>query len=443
MVEVITASDVGEFEASPATQVVVSQDSDKNETPTDASPSARSNSSATMIAQIADTSSQLSISDESVSVPISEGNGLEVTEQTTPTQAANVQTPPQELVITLGETSRGPVDWKPSVKGSPHLFIIGIPGQGKSVTTSHILIEMARQQVPALVLDFHGQFGDAQGSYACASQVQRLDASDGLPFSPFEVIEQNGKTDWKQNSTALADIFAYVVGLGGIQKDLLQNAIQDAYKTHGYATDDVSERVIPTTEEVLKNIEQREQKQKVRNVAARCRPLLEMDLFKPIAGDSSLLAQIRQGLVIDLHDLMSETLQLAAGAFVLRKLYRDMFRWGTASGIRLAIVLDEAHRLAKDVTLPKLMKEGRKYGIAVVVASQGLSDFHPGVLGNAGTKVIFRTNYPESGKLARYVQPRNFQEAAAQIEQLTVGNAFVQTPEMQQGVVVHMRSSEL
>jgi DNA phosphorothioation-dependent restriction protein DptH len=276
-----------------------------------------------------------------------------------------------------------------------------------------------------------------------ASQVQRLDASDGLPFSPFEVTEQNGKTDWKLNSIALADIFAYVVGLGGIQKDLLQNAIQDAYKVHGYAADDVSERTLPTTQEVLKNIEQREQKQKVRNVAARCRPLLEMDLFKPVAGDSSLLTQIRQGLVIDLHDLMSETIQLAAGAFVLRKLYRDMFRWGTANAIRLAIVLDEAHRLAKDLTLPKLMKEGRKYGIAVVVASQGLSDFHPDVLGNAGTKVIFRTNYPESGKLARYVQPRTFQEAAAQIEQLNVANAFVQTPEMPEGVVVHMRSSEL
>ena len=62
---------------------------------------------------------------------------------------------------------------------------------------------------------------------------QGVDASQGLPFSPFEVMLQNGKTDWKQNSAALADIFAYVVGLGGIQKDLLLIAIQDAYKAHG------------------------------------------------------------------------------------------------------------------------------------------------------------------------------------------------------------------
>ena len=355
----------------------------------------------------------------------------------------NLESAQPELVVTLGDTSKGSVDWKPSVRGSPHLFIIGIPGQGKSVTINHILVEMARQQVPALVLDFHGQFGGSDSSYALASGVQTVDASQGLPFSPFEVLAQNGKTDWKSNSAALTDIFAYVVDLGGIQRDLLLQAIQDAYKARGHATGVVTDQTLPTTEEVLKNIEQREQRQKVRNVAARCRPLLEMDLFRPVAGKSDLLAQIRQGLVIDLHALYTESLQLVVGAFVLRKLYRDMFSWGQASSLRLVIVLDEAHRLAKDVTLPKLMKEGRKYGISVVVASQGLSDFHPGILSNAGTKIIFRTNHPESKKIAPYIQPRNPQEIATRIEQLTVGNAFVQTPEMEQGVVVHMRSSEV
>ena len=95
-----------------------------------------------------------------------------------------------------------------------------------------------------------------------------------------------------------------------------------------------------------------------------------------------------------------EQVQRAAGAFVLRKVYREMFRWGQTRQLRLAVVLDEAHRLARDVTLPKIMKEGRKYGVAVVVASQGVEDFHPDVLGNAGTKVAFRCNYPQSRKVA-------------------------------------------
>ena len=146
---------------------------------------------------------------------------------------------------------------------------------------------------------------------------------------------------------------------------------------------------------------------------AHAYPAIEMDLFKPDGTGRNLLTTVRSGLIIDLHNLYIETVQLAAGAFVLRQIYKDMFRWGIAEQLRLAIVLDEPHRLAKDVTLLKLMKEGRKYGIAVVVASQGMSDFHPDVLGNAGTKIIFRTNYPESRRIAGFIRARPGQDLAA------------------------------
>jgi DNA helicase HerA-like ATPase len=123
-------------------------------------------------------------------------------------------------------------------------------------------------------------------------------------------------------------------------------------------------------------------------------------------------------------------MQLAAAAFVLRKVYKDMFVWGESETIRLAIVLDEAHRLARDISLPKIMKEGRKFGIAVVVASQGLADYHPDVVGNAGTKVIFRTNFPMSKRVAGFLRTRKGVDLAAAIEQLDVGEAYVQTAEM-------------
>ena len=68
----------------------------------------------------------------------------------------------------------------------------------------------------------------------------------------------------------------------------------------------------------------------------------------------------------------------------------DMTTWGKTDKLRLAIVLDEAHRLSKDITLPKLMKEGRKFGIVIIVASQNNKDFHEDVLQNAGTKIVFQ-----------------------------------------------------
>jgi hypothetical protein len=94
-----------------------------------------------------------------------------------------------------------------------------------------------------------------------------------------------------------------------------------------------------------------------------------------------------------------------------------------------ADVLDEAHRFARDVTLSKIMKEGRKYGVAVVVASQGVDDFHKDVLGNGGTKVAFRCNYPQSKTVVGFLRGRRSQDVAEALEQLSVGQAYVSTPD--------------
>jgi DNA phosphorothioation-dependent restriction protein DptH len=135
-----------------------------------------------------------------------------------------------------------------------------------------------------------------------------------------------------------------------------------------------------------------------------------------------------------------EQVQLAAGAFVLRKVYREMFRWGQTRELRLAVVLDEAHRLARDVTLPKIMKEGRKYGIAVVVASQGVDDFHKDVLGNAGTKVAFRCNFPQSRAVAGFLRGRAGQDMSVALENLSIGQAYISTPEQAEARKVFMAS---
>lgn len=368
-----------------------------------------------------------------------DGNGFSAT----PTEKlpALSDAMPPEVVVPLGESGDEPVEWRPGTKGSPHLFIIGIPGQGKSWTTTRILNELGRQQVPTLVLDFHGQFADPDGSFMRTVHPSVVDAARGLPFSPFECSVGNGADGWMANCFALAEIFSYVTGMGVIQRDLIRTTLQEAYRAHGF-TDDEEEELIeldyPTAEEVMRRIERKEQERHVSNVAARCRPLLEMNLFRPLKDAPDMLTAIREGLVVDLHNLYTEELQVAAGAFVLRKLYKDMFHRGNADRLRLAIVLDEAHRLAKDVTLPKLMKEGRKFGIAVIVASQGVNDFHPDILSNAGTKVIFRVNYPDSKKVAGFIRGRSGQDLAKHIEQLQVGTAYVQTPEMPYGSLVHM-----
>ncbi|RAQ94730.1 ATP-binding protein [Thermogemmatispora tikiterensis] len=342
--------------------------------------------------------------------------------------------------ILLGQAASGPVYWQPAIQGSPHLFILGIPGQGKSWTIEHLLSELSQQGVPALVLDFHGQFADPQGRFYQRVHPNVLDAARGLPFSPFECSVSG--SDWRKNTVAISEIFAQVANLGDMQRDVVYTAIRDAYRAHGFEDDlseeEQSELTYPSLQEVFRRIGQQEQQRHISNVTARCRPLLDMDLFRPGSSSINLRSLIGNGLVIDLHTLYAEVLQLSAGSFMLYKIYKDMFQWGPTARPRLAIVLDEAHRLAKDRTLPKLMKEGRKFGIVVIVASQSLSDFHPEILQNAGTRIFFRMNSPESRKAASVIQTGRGSQAAEHLERLSVGYAYVQTPETSRALIVRM-----
>jgi len=352
----------------------------------------------------------------------------------TPAVAATVtpaQAPPPEFPesvrVLLGRTLPPEEDvvWEASTSGSPHLFILGIPGQGKSETTIRLLRGAADEGLPALVFDFHGQFGsDARRP----SSMTVYDAVEGLPFSPFELTEGGGRLAYRINATSIAEIFGYVCNFGDIQRDVFYEALVRAYEDHGHGGPSPSG--IPTIDEVRVQLATVEKERGVQNVAARCRALLEYGLFTDNTG-VTVQDLIRQGVVIDLHGFAEvEQAQVAAGAFLLRKIYRDMFSWGQTGRLRLAIVLDEAHRLAKDTTLPKLMKEGRKFGVVVLVASQGLDDFHPDVLANAGTKIIFRTNYPQSRKAIGFLRTRTGRDLSDELEQLPVGNAYVQTPAM-------------
>ena len=317
-----------------------------------------------------------------------------------------------------------PVTWRISTKGSPHAFILGIPGQGKSVTTRRIIREFARQGLPSLIIDFHGDMAAAPPPGA-----QVIDAAQGLQFSPFE-LPSTAPHVVNQTAWEVAEIIEYVCGLGEIQRGHVFNGLRQAYGAIGG---------VPTMAQFGAAVEEAEREARGRNARDRIRPLVDFGLFADAPADT-FASSWSDGAVVDLSGLTLETVQLAAGAFILRKVYREMFRWGQADRLRLAVVLDEAHRLAKDVTLPKLMKEGRKYGISVVAASQGMADFHRDVLANAGAKIIFRTNYPESRTTAGFLRGNDGQDLSQQLEQLAVGCAYVSVPDHVRARKVYMSS---
>ena len=183
------------------------------------------------------------------------------------------------------------------------------------------------------------------------------------------------------------------------------------------------------------HLEAVEAEAKGRHARERVRQLTDFGLFAD-AGEG-IFDPRSSGMVIDLSKIQLEQVQLAAGAFLLRKIYREMFLWPQDSTLKLAIVLDEAHRLARDVTLPKLMKEGRKYGVVVIVASQGTADFHKDVLGTQAPKSCSGQTFPRASRWLD-MRGRTGQDLSQEVEKLGVGQAYVSTPDMPQARRVFM-----
>ena len=325
----------------------------------------------------------------------------------------------KNIDVTLGSDKNGQIGiWSVSTTGSPHALIVGIPGQGKSVTTRQIIRECESKGLPSVIFDFHGDMRDG-----LKDSARIIDVAAGLPFGPFEQVGAT-KAEVNGNALEVAEIIAYVCDLGEIQQNHVYEAIKLAYQECGWLGEGLGDRV-PSIAEFVKALEKVEATKKGKNALTRLTPLTDFGLFDQVEGSLDFLSRTT---VIDMSQLRLEGVQKAATAFVLRKIYKEMLKAGPADAMQLMIVLDEAHRSARDATLPKLMKEGRKFGIGVVVASQQISDFHPNLLGNVGLKIAFRTNFPESKKVAGMFVDQTGRDISGQIESLGVGEAFVSIP---------------
>lgn len=312
------------------------------------------------------------------------------------------------------------VNWNVSTKGSPHAFVLGITGQGKSVTTRHVISTFAEQGLPSLVIDLHGDMAASPPIGASVLDVR----TDGLGFSPF-YLSGHSVADISESAYEIAEVFAYVCDLGEMQLANVFKAIKNAYAAVGWQNGEKGSR-LPTIEEFAEHVEVVEKGARGKNARERLLPLTDFGLFQENSKAFDPRG-VGGGLVVDLHKFKLEQVIRAATSLILRKVYREMFLWPQDSSLKLAIILDEAHRMAQDPTLPKLLKEGRKYGVACFVASQSISDFDDDVKNNSGTKIVFRTNYPESKDVAGLIRGAEKVDFAKQIEQLRVGEAFVST----------------
>lgn len=139
--------------------------------------------------------------------------------------------------------------------------------------------------------------------------------------------------------------------------------------------------------------------------------------------------------VLDVSGLPAEVLGAVVGT-MLRLVYDALF-WAmdlAVGGRRqpLLVVVDEAHRFlpqggdtAAHRIVARVAKEGRKYGVGLMIVTQRPSDVDPGVLSQCGTMIALRVTNGQDRSAVSSSIPDDLGDLTALLPSLRTGEALV------------------
>ncbi len=283
-----------------------------------------------------------------------------------------------------------PIHWDIEAEKNPHLIVLGTSGSGKTETLKSVVGEFNQKKVPSLIIDFHNEYSDI------ATNVLDLRKKT---INPLE-FNENQKPE--NIIYEVADIIKKIFKLGEIQESILRQAIRQSYQEYGI---DLKKKArykeFPTFQDVEKNIYRQEDssnKSVINSLTSRIEALFDIDIF---SGGTNIEYKdmFKDTTVVELKDFPTEKVKSTIAEFFLKKLSYYIYSLERNKKIRMYTIIDEAHRLMyENSPLDKLLRESRKYGIGVILASQRPSDFNETVLANTGVLLSFQCNLDKDAK---------------------------------------------
>jgi DNA phosphorothioation-dependent restriction protein DptH len=327
----------------------------------------------------------------------------------------------QRASIPLGtdlDTGR-PVVWDPYASSNPHVLILGESGSGKTYTASRLVLELARAHLPSIVFDYGQGFSLQHAPPAFRDDVRTIELHlnrDGIAINPFEIfsVDTHGPATVAQR---VADTFARVYPRLGVQQHaLLRRAVLELLADAGITRQDP--RTWTQSPPPFRDLEEKINEYTssgdsgIRRAAASAGPhvstLFFFNTFRKTGHAlswSDLIAHQNEVWILQLGGLEA-SVERAVTEFLLWSLIRYFEVLGPGP-LRCFVVLDEAHKLAFGPGSPveKILREGRKFGLAAILASQQPEDFSSVAFANTATKIVFQIA-DESGHVSRQLHKK-------------------------------------
>ncbi len=289
----------------------------------------------------------------------------------------------------------------PEAEPNPHIIIVGMSGYGKSTLLRHMIGDMHKGGKGAIVFDAHNEHESVVGS--AGGKVYNA-AYHGL-----NIFELDG-VSVAQRISDLSVMFKDVYRLGHLQASKLSDCLWYAYRKAGARSrDDTAVPETPTVrglvEELhvfLGNAKTQAERNTLHHLIARISLLGEGGFSRSTVSVADLCRGISS---FSLASLKNPEAQMIYIGELLRRLYSTMKDSEREKGVRLYVVLDEAQFLIDSSEtggrfVGKLIAEGRKYGVGVVIATHMASQLDRRVVANASTFITF---YPREPAEINYV----------------------------------------
>ena len=332
-------------------------------------------------------------------------------ESSPPSNAVIVPVPvlptvPERLLI--GTRGNGePVYWHygHSQLNNRHLLIFGASGSGKTYGIQCLLAEMAKQRLHSLIIDYTDGFLPHQTEALFREIAKPQDQFlkiNRLPLNPFRrqwqlIDPSQPKFQETANdvATRVANIFSSIFEIGEQQFPTLIRAIRAGIEQNpAFCLDNL----LPS----LKS----DDSTYGETLARKLEPLImaqpftegEHSAWEQMLSDPQCWVQVLQlkGLAREIQKMVTE--------FTLWDLYDYASNTGSQSR-PIPIVLDEIQNLdhRSDSPIDKMLREGRKFGLSLLLATQTTSQFNQEQrdrLFQAGHKLFFKPADTEIGRFA-------------------------------------------
>ncbi|MGC8647638.1 MAG: ATP-binding protein [Candidatus Micrarchaeia archaeon] len=116
--------------------------------------------------------------------------------------------------------------------------------------------------------------------------------------------------------------------------------------------------------------------------------------------DFNIKCLLKCNTSIDLSHIKSNAQKALISRLLLKAIIKAMRKMGISSKVRALIVIDEAWQmLSNSDELLTLFREGRKYGVGIIISTQLLDDINNAVIANAGCIISFRLQSPKDFKI--------------------------------------------